>query len=321
MTSAPACGARVERRRVAEHIEGAEELVRRPQRLPPLQLLNRSLLLQELEQYRTRGLFPKNTDFRGKCVPYFVDAEGTRCAVAHLLDVSDQGELVRYVAARNNHVKVTELASNAEFVAWLAAAGLTLEEAARIQPSYDRMCHGSFADLCYCDRAGVDTVALATVVRVGANQDPDVVRLEQIEGQAGNRVIGDEILVQTYNEVVGDQVVLSGQATDGGLIELKEFPQTVAQGQVQCITGGPTQPPALDFTAVADVLLADDAQCRDTLVSMDSHWLEEYCTGGGGDDMGCALRHAVSPASLPSLSAIAVLLGILHYRRSRRFAK
>lgn len=125
-----------EQARVARHILRAEvHAEQRHLRLRPLQRLARKLLLEELAWYRARGRFPKNRDF-ARPIPYFVDAEGTRCAVAHLLDASGESELVQRIARERNHARVAELANEPRLAAWLDVAGLSLEEAALIQPSY-----------------------------------------------------------------------------------------------------------------------------------------------------------------------------------------
>jgi HEAT repeat protein len=74
-----------------------------------------------------------NRDFPGARVPYFVDADGRRCAVANLLDRTGGEALVTSVASRLNHAYVADLADEPELAAWLDRVGLTLEEAARIQ--------------------------------------------------------------------------------------------------------------------------------------------------------------------------------------------
>jgi hypothetical protein len=95
----------------------------------------RALLLDELARYRRRGRFPKNRDFAER-TPYFIDRAGTRCAMAHLLEVGGERELVQKIAREQNNARVRELAGEPRLLAWLDAAGLTVEEAAEIQPSY-----------------------------------------------------------------------------------------------------------------------------------------------------------------------------------------
>jgi hypothetical protein len=85
---------------------------------------------------RERGRFPKNRDFPGQRVPYFIDADGTRCAMAHLIECAGDSGLVARVARTRNNARVRELADDPELVAWLDRNGITLREAARIQPQY-----------------------------------------------------------------------------------------------------------------------------------------------------------------------------------------
>jgi hypothetical protein len=102
--------------------------------LPAGRRRERGRLLRELDRYRRAHAFPRNRDFPGIEVPYFVDAEGTRCAVAHLLHVSGGAKLVDDVRRASNHARVASLVPDlAEF---LAEAGLAWQEAARIQPMY-----------------------------------------------------------------------------------------------------------------------------------------------------------------------------------------
>ena len=125
--------------RVRAHIVAAEQWAgsRDLSELTPSARAARVALLRELSHYRERGRFPRNRDFPGQRVPYFVDAEGTRCAMAHLIEFTGDSALVRRVATTRNNARVRELAGDPELIAWLDRNGLSLEEAARIQPSYD----------------------------------------------------------------------------------------------------------------------------------------------------------------------------------------
>ena len=60
----------------------------------------RRRLLRELAAYRQRGVFPQNRDFPGRRVPYFIDARGVRCAMAHLIEFAGGASLVQHVARR-----------------------------------------------------------------------------------------------------------------------------------------------------------------------------------------------------------------------------
>jgi hypothetical protein len=101
------------------------------------QRATRASLITTLVEYRDRGAFPQNYDFPDRLVPYFVDRKtGVRCAMAHLIESTSRADIVERVRSANNNVRVAQLAGDSAFTAWLDASGLTLAEAARIQPSY-----------------------------------------------------------------------------------------------------------------------------------------------------------------------------------------
>src|SRR5699024_9327374 len=93
-----------ERARVAQHILSAESgaRARAVTDLDPLRQLVRELLLDELAHYRSDGRFPINREHTGP-IPSFVDASGTRCALAHLLELGGEAELVQRIAHERNH--------------------------------------------------------------------------------------------------------------------------------------------------------------------------------------------------------------------------
>lgn len=124
--------------RIQAHLETVERelLARDVSHLPAGQRAARAHHIRVLREYRERGVFPHNHDFPGERVPYFVDEHGTLCAVAYLISRSGRDDLVERVAAARNNARIPELAGDAELVAWLHEAGLSLEEAARIQPMY-----------------------------------------------------------------------------------------------------------------------------------------------------------------------------------------
>lgn len=98
---------------------------------------NRARLIAALRDYRQIGQFPRNYDFPGESVPYFVDRKtGTLCAVAYLIASTGRRDMVDRVAGNDNNVWVTELAGDTAFGGFLDDNGLTLAEAARIQVPY-----------------------------------------------------------------------------------------------------------------------------------------------------------------------------------------
>lgn len=94
--------------------------------------------LDVLHEYRVHGVFPVNTDFPGRRVPYFIDRFGTRCAMAYLIEQSGRrgADFVTRIATLQNNAYVRDLKDDPALGAWLRDNGLTAAEAARIQPSY-----------------------------------------------------------------------------------------------------------------------------------------------------------------------------------------
>ena len=80
-----------------------ELLARDVSQLAPAQRDARARHIARLRAYARRGVFPKNTDFPDRFVPYFVDRVGTRCAMAHLIEEAGQGA---FVAQRSEERRV-----------------------------------------------------------------------------------------------------------------------------------------------------------------------------------------------------------------------
>jgi hypothetical protein len=109
--------------------------------LTPEQRTARSKHIDRIQAYRERGRFPHNHEFPGKRVPCFVDRHGTRDVLAHLMESTGQHELVRRVSTTRNHATLRELVADSKIGpalhAWLVSAGLSVEEARKLQPSYE----------------------------------------------------------------------------------------------------------------------------------------------------------------------------------------
>lgn len=106
-------------------------------RLSPAQRTQRQRLVTWLEEYRNAGVFPINDRFQGRLVPFFRDSKGTLCAMAYLIDRSGRRDIVDKVASSRNNAFIPELTDDPALVAWLDSNGLTVAEAARIQPAYN----------------------------------------------------------------------------------------------------------------------------------------------------------------------------------------
>jgi hypothetical protein len=96
----------------------------------------RAETLDWLAEYRSARVYPHNHVLPGERTPVFVDPHGTPCAVGYLLLRSGRDELVEEVVRADNLVRVPDLAGEPRLEDWLEERGLTLEEAAAIQPAY-----------------------------------------------------------------------------------------------------------------------------------------------------------------------------------------
>lgn len=125
--------------RIQAHLAGAEELLHDADisRLSQDQRRARQINVARLQEYRQSGQFPRNQKYPDGRRPCFVDDRGVHCAMAYLLAKSGRSDLVARVHATNNYAYIRELASDTALEAWLTNSGLSLDEAARIQPEYD----------------------------------------------------------------------------------------------------------------------------------------------------------------------------------------
>lgn len=279
--------------RVARHIEGAEQVAKAapPRGLDRLRLVVRALLLEELEEYRRRGAFPKNRDFRDRPRPYFIDADGTRCAMAHLLEVGGASALVARIAAERNNAFVRELADEPELLAWLDAAGLTVDEAARIQPSYcdtnaSMVCGGVFTTKIPPSATGV--LELRIILGPDAKGHSKA-RVENVFGEGGRFAVGDELLVNGH--AVGSVFLAplyggpdGGADADASPVDagadqplfffgVELHPGGIVKGQY----GGSNDGHPLTSLQIADAYRSPN--CQASLVALDAWWAQSTCTG------------------------------------------
>lgn len=141
-TDVSAAFERAEVARVRAHLARVETELRSADisRLSPAQRAAREHYIKVLHHYREAGVFPHNHTWTKDYTPVFVDEHGTHCAVAFLIAESGREDIVNRIASTRNYAHVPELADDPEVVAWLDEAGLTLDEAARIQPQYNGPC-------------------------------------------------------------------------------------------------------------------------------------------------------------------------------------
>lgn len=105
-----------------------------PEGLSADQATNRAVLLDALEAYADRGVFPKNyvLPYRN---PIFIDPHGTACAVGQLMIESGHADLAQRIDAEMELAYIREIALE-EVGAWASEHGFTTDELAWIQPGY-----------------------------------------------------------------------------------------------------------------------------------------------------------------------------------------
>jgi len=130
---------RHEMTRLRAHFDSVEIELRQRSMLPlaPSQHRSRGTLIGWLREYRNAGRFPVNDRFPQAAMPFFRDSRGTLCAMAYLIQRSGRSDLVDRVARTRNNAFIPELADDPDLRFWLDSVGLSLSEAARIQPSYE----------------------------------------------------------------------------------------------------------------------------------------------------------------------------------------
>jgi hypothetical protein len=268
------------------------------------QAASRTRLLDELARYARRGRFPKNRDFPGTRIPYFVDADGTRCAVAHLIESTGASALVTRVAAARNNAYIRELAGDGELLAWLDRAGLTVAEAARIQPNYSgdpEQC--STKAECLCSWAGTDALLEVTV------STNTLARVDVVHGDESLAAPGDQITLDS-GAPAGTRLLVGATRNSDSTLHL--FPTFKLYGDL-------VEPdPACLMKDVPDLRKADlidawySGNCEASMAAKDPTWGELECYGGG-----CACT--IPPAGVTDSAVPGILLFAAAVMARRRF--
>jgi hypothetical protein len=130
---------RLEVARLRAHFDSVDAELRdsKALQLTPGQRTARVTLIGWLRDYREAGTFPRNDRSLKQAMPIFRDSRGVLCAMAYLIERWGRRELIDRVALTRNHAFIPELADDPELRTWLDSVGLSVEEAARIQPSYE----------------------------------------------------------------------------------------------------------------------------------------------------------------------------------------
>ena len=310
-----------ERRRVAAHLDRAEKLAREGARpRDPVRALVRSLLLDALGEYRSAGRFPRHRE-RSRRTPVFVDARGTPCAVAHLLALSGHGALVEKIASERNFAFVHALADEPALARWLEDAGLSLDEAALIQPGYAPTC-SSAAD-CVCapfrDPRRSDGLEDAGALRTTAVLDctliaTDVARIDHIYGATERHAVGDTLrLEQPFFDPVrrvlvpvlanGQQPLTYGAPGPDASLAYLAMPVS-PDGTATCtaLDRGAVQTYTQATTAIS-AMISDD--CPRTVARLDPHSGARRC------DQGCAVYAPGDPSARGAPATLSLLLSLV----------
>jgi hypothetical protein len=274
----------------------------------------RERLIVELARYARGGEFPRNRDFADRRMPYFVDASGTRCAMAHLIESTGERAYVDRVREVRNNGYVRELASDARLrmplLAWLQAAGLTAAEAARIQPAY---CFETKANACFCYSVQpVNGVVIATAT--DQRLDGLIARVDSLHGDTGTMTIGQMITLDATGAHPGDGLLVPVRLETSG--PAFDYPFRLDGNEVvlgaQCEA---SHIPALTKSEAIAAVLAQTSNsdgCSMKLETYDSEWGESQCDETQNDG-GCAIADAGSPLAIG-----AALAAALWTRRGRR---
>jgi hypothetical protein len=129
---------RLEAARLRAHFDSVDAELRQANvlRFRSSQQSARTALIGWLREYRDAGRYPRNDLFPELATPFFRDGHGSLCAMAYLIERSGRGDLVDRVASTQNNAFIAELANDPELRVWLDSVGLSVTEAARIQPTY-----------------------------------------------------------------------------------------------------------------------------------------------------------------------------------------
>jgi hypothetical protein len=100
----------------------------------------RSLMLDNLRAYARRGRFPRNFHFPNKHQPVFIDEGGHTCAVAQLMIDAGASASAKMIAEQMNFARVPAMDSS-PLKNWATQKGVTIDELAYIQPTYEFMCN------------------------------------------------------------------------------------------------------------------------------------------------------------------------------------
>lgn len=127
--------------RIQTHLAYVEKLLRQKDvsSLSPTLQTKRIHLLDLLHDYWTRGIFPRNYDYKDQARPCFIDKDGTICAVGYLIEQTAGRKAAEIINSKHKYDRINEM-KDKMVDDWISNSGLTKEECAMIQPQYPYYC-------------------------------------------------------------------------------------------------------------------------------------------------------------------------------------
>lgn len=122
--------------KVKAHLSYVHQLLVKASESYPEELREKRLeVLALLKDYIEAGQFPMNEKYQGRR-PCFIDANGTYCAVGHLVKETAGASLAALINEHHQYDYIHDM-NLAALAEWIATSGFTLDEVAMIQPAYD----------------------------------------------------------------------------------------------------------------------------------------------------------------------------------------
>lgn len=127
-----------EKQRVATHLSFAEHVLRSRDvgHLSSELQERRTRMLDLLEEYWQAGVFPGNYDHPGQRRPCFIDQKGNICAVGYLVEQTAGHDAASEINHLFQYADISEM-DHGSLDNWIAESGLSRDEVALIQPTYN----------------------------------------------------------------------------------------------------------------------------------------------------------------------------------------
>lgn len=193
--------------------------------------------------------------------------------MGHLIESSGGGDLVQRISLEQNYARVRELAELPELVSWLEASGLTLDEAATIQPAY---C-GTPAHNCVCADVSYQGLLQGTLGDGGST-----LAVTAVYGSVQGVSVGDLVPLQDNQGIASSANIVFASWSEGGGTAFAEYVVPSSSGgvvevpitscwfpQYASIPG----PVALQ-TFIQAISAPSELDCEQVLTQVDPRWGE-----------------------------------------------